>query len=388
MTQRRRDDLSAAGMKTESSLGRVDDMRGVKTTPAQIASQVNTAWTWEYSWPHTVCRRFNQCHNRAMNNRLVIALLFAVAAFVRPAQADDDLAARINPDDGPNWRGAALPDWSEPAPAKSAQEFTPVDTARGVVAPAAQQPAGPLSGRIVFMNSGHGWTFETNTATPYWRLQRSVALNSMNEDYGNLDQLNFFAAYCFNAGAVIASMRPLGQQTNEVVLDNDDAGVTFAGSWTDSTSTYYFGSPGDVPYRYSLFAATETATATYTPNIPVAGYYPVYTWVRAGSDRGDQLYRIRHTGGESQIRIPHHMVGNGWIYLGEYYFNAGSNPTNGAVVISNLRGTATGTYTFADAIRFGNGMGSVDQGGGVSGYPHASSPRPSPPSDGGEGEKS
>ena len=63
------------------------------------------------------------------------------------------------------------------------------------------------------------------------------------------------------------------------------------------------------------------------------------------------------------------MVGNGWIYLGEYYFNAGSNSANGAVVISNLRGTATGIYTFADAIRFGNGMGTVDRGAGPSGYP-------------------
>ncbi|TAK96273.1 MAG: hypothetical protein EPO07_14685, partial [Verrucomicrobia bacterium] len=82
-----------------------------------------------------------------------------------------------------------------------------------------------------------------------------------------------------------------------------------------------------------------------------------------------QLYRIRHTGGESQVRIPHHMVGNGWIYLGEYYFNAGSNAASGSVVISNLRGSATGTVVIADAIRFGNGMGSVDQGSGVSGYP-------------------
>src|SRR5213075_1864200 len=61
--------------------------------------------------------------------------------------------------------------------------------------------------------------------------------------------------------------------------------------------------------------------------------------------------------------------GNGWIYLGEYYFNAGSNANIGSVVISNLRGSAQGTYAFADAIRFGNGMGSVNQGTGVSGYP-------------------
>jgi hypothetical protein len=215
------------------------------------------------------------------------------------------------------------------------------------------------------MNSGHGWTFDPTS----WRLQRGTALNSMNEDYGNLDQLNFFAAYCFNAGAIVASMRPLGQQTNEVIIDNDDAAVTFAGTWNNSSQTTFWGSAGDVPYRFASLSASETATATYTPTIPVAGYYPVYTWVLAGSDRGHQLYRIRHTGGESQIRIPHHMVGNGWVYLGEYYFNAGSNAAVGSVVISNLRSTTNGTVVIADAIRFGNGMGSVDQGGGVSGYP-------------------
>jgi hypothetical protein len=235
----------------------------------------------------------------------------------------------------------------------------------GPIAPAARQPVGALSGRLVFMNSGHGWTYGPSTT---WRLQRGTLLE-MNEDYGNLDQLNFFAAYCFNAGATVISMRPLGQQTNEVVLDNDDPEVVFAGTWFDSVSTYYFGSAGDVPYRYADLAASETATATYTPNIPVAGYYPVYTWVRAGSDRGEQLYRIRHTGGESQVRIPHHMVGNGWIYLGEYFFNAGANVGLGSVVVSNLRGSPAGTYAFADAIRFGNGMGSVNRGGGISGYP-------------------
>ncbi len=238
--------------------------------------------------------------------------------------------------------------------------------ASGPITPAARQPAGALSGRIVFMNSGHGWTWSTNN---FWYLQRPAALNSMNEDYGNWDQLNFFAAYCFNAGAVVVSMRPLGQQTNEVVLDNASPAVTFAGTWNNSSSTTFFGNPGDVPYCFAAFNNSETATATYTPTIPTTGYYPVYTWVLAGSDRGDQLYRIRHTGGESQLRIPHHMVGNGWVYLGEYYFNAGSNAANGSVIISNLRGSTNGSYVIADAIRFGNGMGSVNRGGGVSGYP-------------------
>jgi hypothetical protein len=252
-------------------------------------------------------------------------------------------------------------DWAEtivPPPSP------PVAQPFGPIAPAARQPVGALSGRIIFMNGGHGWIFDPD----HWRLQRGV-LNEMNEDAGNIDQMNFFATYCFNAGAVIVPMRPIGQQTNEVVLDNDDAGVTYTGSWANSTSPIYYGSAGDVPYRYASFAATETATATYTPNLPAGGYYPVYTWVRHGSDRGDQLYRIRHTGGESLIRLPHHMVGNGWIYLGEYYFDPGQNPSRGCVIVSNLRGSPTGLYAFADAIRFGNGMGSVNRGSGVSGYP-------------------
>lgn len=258
---------------------------------------------------------------------------------------------------------ALSPDWAEAErPTETAASAT--IQAFGPVAPAARQPAGALSGRIVFMNGGHGWIFDPD----YWRLQRGTQ-QQMNEDYGNLDQVNFFATYCFNAGAVVVPLRPLGHQTNEVVLDNDDPGVTYAGSWSNSTSTIFYGSAGDVPYRYTSLANSETATATYTPNIPAAGYYPVYTWVRHGSDRGDQLYRIRHTGGESQVRIPHHMVGNGWVYLGEYYFAAGSNTGSGSVSISNLRGSATGSVVIADAIRFGNGMGSVNRGSGVSGYP-------------------
>lgn len=270
------------------------------------------------------------------------------------------------PDESTVWRSALTSDASEFAPVRAAPA-APV--AASPVVPSARQPSGALSGRIVFMNSGHGWIWRTNVTPNRWDLQRPTALNSMNEDYGNWDQLNFFAAYCFNAGAVVVSMRPLGQQTNEVILDNDDSAVTYAGTWNNSSQTTFWGSPGDVPYRYAAFNNSETATATYTPTLPAAGYYPVYTWVLAGSDRGDQLYRIRHTGGESQVRIPHHMVGNGWVYLGEYYFNAGSNSASGSVVISNLRGPATGTYVFADGIRFGNGMGSVDRGGSVSGYP-------------------
>jgi hypothetical protein len=285
-----------------------------------------------------------------------MVLLLAAA----PARACDACMVRLI-DESIEPPTEYSPDFAETA---TVEPSPPVSHPRGPVVPAARQPAGVLSGKIVFTNGGHGWTWDPD----YWRVQRPVT-QEMNEDMGNLDQMNFFAAWCFNAGAVVVPMRPLGQQNNAVVLDNDDPEVTYTGTWANSTSTLFFGSAGDVPYRYAALANAETATATYTPNLPARGHYPVYTWVRHGSDRTPQLYRIRHTGGESQVRIPHHMVGNGWVYLGEYYFDAGVNAARGSVVVSNLRSSEQGEYTFADAIRFGNGMGTVNRGTGVSTYP-------------------
>ncbi len=239
--------------------------------------------------------------------------------------------------------------------------------AAGPIISANSQPTGSLSGRVIYMSGGHGWAASGST----WALARPASLVGMNEDTGNVDQMTLFAYYCFNAGATVVPFRPVGNQTNEVVLDNDDPGVAWTGNWTNSTSSIFYGSSGDaVRYRFTPADVTETATATYTPMIPQTGYYPVYCWTLGSSNRTNQLYRINHTGGQSLVRVPHRLTGGGWIYLGSYYFNAGSNAASGSVIISNLgeNGTAAGMI-IADAIRFGNGMGDVDEGGGVSTYP-------------------
>jgi hypothetical protein len=111
----------------------------------------------------------------------------------------------------------------------------------GPISPAPGQPNGALNGRIVFTSAGHGWTWNGSS----WGLQRPVLLE-MCEDFGNVDQMTLFAYYCFNAGATVIPFRPIGNQTNEVVLDNDDAGVSFSGAWSNSTFTNYYGSVG--PY--------------------------------------------------------------------------------------------------------------------------------------------
>ena len=237
--------------------------------------------------------------------------MVALAGMASAALADPD---HCSPDDPHAGTMSQSPDFTEAPAAKGA----PTTQSVGPVTPAVGQPSGALSGRIVFTSGGHGWTADTGS----WYLQRGVLLE-MNEDYGNVDQMNFFADYCFNAGAAVVPMRPLGNQTNEVVLDNDAPGVTFAGAWSDSTSTIFYGSPGDVPYRFASLAVTETATATYTPNFPATGFYPAYTWVRHGSDRDNGHAGTGHG--------PEHAVDVGRLLAALLEVAVGSQPVGLAV---------------------------------------------------------
>ncbi len=227
-----------------------------------------------------------------------------------------------------------------------------------------QQPEGALSGKVVYVHAGHGWVYSSSNG---WNLQRPETFE-MVEDFGNIDQMNFLVDYLFRAGATVVPLRPAGHQVNEVILDNDDPEVTFSGTWEERSASIYYGDPGDVSYRRAQGSTTETAFARYRPDLPEDGFYPIYAWTRAGSQRvSDQLYRIAHTGGTTEVTVNHRRVGNGWVYLGNYYFEAGNT---GYVDISN-RSTDTGATDFvlADAIRFGNGMGDTNLGGGVSGEP-------------------
>ncbi|NCA82235.1 MAG: hypothetical protein EOM72_05765 [Opitutae bacterium] len=247
---------------------------------------------------------------------------------------------------------------------------TPDET--GLSQTAAAQPAGPLLGVVVYTSAGHGFGASSNLST--WIPERPL-LHAVNEDMGNVDQMNRFAESAWKAGATVVPFRPVGYQTNEVVLDNMDTTltstgqVTFGGTWYNSSQTIFYGNAGDaVPYRYAAISTNgSTSWASYRPNLPEAGEYPVYTWVRHGSDRANQLYRVYHSGGVTDVRVNHRDVGCGWVWLGNYQFEKG---TNGCVNIGNhVPGGTEGTSVFADAIRFGNGMGTTPRGGaGLSGF--------------------
>ena len=262
------------------------------------------------------------------------------------------------------WRRLTIDGTSTAPEEPDADSYSPFG------ATAAEQPHGALSGIVLYLSAGHGFT--ANASTNDWAAGRGITYD-MVEDFGNLDQLNYFALQAWKAGATIVPMRPLGHQTNEVVIDNVDTAstlasrVTYGGNWGDTSQTdYYYGKSGEVGYRWANTCATgTTAWASYRPNLPVAGEYPVYVWARPGSDRVPQLYRVHHAGGVTDVRVDHRQVGNGWVWLGNFWFNAG---TDGCVNISNWSPDEEGTI-IADAVRFGNGMGDISRGtAGKSGY--------------------
>lgn len=231
--------------------------------------------------------------------------------------------------------------------------------------PAQKQPAGALTGRIIYTSGGHGYRARDTD----WVTDRPT-YQTISEDLGNQDQMTQFVYQAFNAGATVVPMRPVGNQVNEVVIDNTSTQVQWFGTWSDSLSApVWYGNASDaVKYRFAAASAAETATARYTPNIPQRGYYPVYGWVGDSPNRCiDQLYRIKHSGGTSEVRVNHRKVGKGWVYLGTYYFEQG---TGGYCEISNQSSAPSGSNAIADAIRFGNGMGNIPRrNAGISGKP-------------------
>jgi hypothetical protein len=232
--------------------------------------------------------------------------------------------------------------------------------------PPAVQPSGALSGKIMFLMAGHGWTYSDEYMN--WYTQRG-ATHGIVEDFGNLDQMHIFGHYVWNAGATVVPLRPMDHQPIERIVDNTTSHSQFYGPWLVSNSEKFFGRPLDTePYRFAVAARQETAVARYRPFIPEAGEYPVYCWARDGADRVNQLYRIVHAGGVMEVRVNHRRVGKGWVWLGSFYFDRG---TSGYVEISNQvldPYEADGQHVvIADAIRFGNGKGDAQREGGISG---------------------
>ncbi len=252
----------------------------------------------------------------------------------------------VPPNDDP------VPDRAGPAPAHVGQP--PI--------PGQGQPQGALSGKTVWLSAGHGWYWSDTLNR--WNTQRPNTYGLV-EDFSNAEAVNYYLArYLWNAGADVQLVRERSMNEHEVIVDNDDGAPAYTetGSWTTSSTPGY----GGGTYRYAISAADRTATATWTPTLPEAGWYAVWAWYREGTNRPtDVRYEIHHAGGVTTVRLSQEVHGQTWRYLGEYYFAAG----NGGFVTLINQSDDPGQAVIADAIRFGGGLGSIAEAGGTSGEP-------------------
>lgn len=222
------------------------------------------------------------------------------------------------------------------------------------------QPVGFLSGKSVFLSPGHGWNWSSTLGR--WATQRGNT-HQLVEDLSNGESvLNWLQQYLWNAGAGVYTARERGFNTNMAIVEQDGAGYSQTGSWT----TISTGSTHSGAIRTAPVSATETATATFTPDIPEAGRYAVYAWYRRHPDGSASTstatrFTINHAGGQTEWIQNQDRDGFTWKYIGHYYFEPGSNPGSGSVTVSN-QGSESGRNVIVDSFRFGGGMGDYPEG--------------------------
>jgi hypothetical protein len=279
-----------------------------------------------------------------------------------------------------DWEsGPGEPDWGTPP-----ETWYPQESERSrnqYPHPTGGRPTGSLSQRTVYLNAGHGRTWRSSET---WGLQRGFVYNNI-EDYSNADFVHgWVTAYLLRAGADVFNVREWDPNPNMVIVDNDDGAPDYIESGTWTTSSLAGFENGHIPYvqpenpfsfgsnRLAQCVVGEpTATATWIPTIPEAGFYNVYVSHAAFTNRSPQAhYRVTHAGGESDYYIDQRRHRFTWIFIGRYFFEAGRDPNQGKVVLSNSSSSSQ-HYVSADAVRFGGGRGIISRGTvGVSPYPN------------------
>ncbi len=138
----------------------------------------------------------------------------------------------------------------------------------------------------------------------------------------------------------------------DIIVDDGDPGYAQIGQWT-----YVSGAGSDAyngDYYFESDQPVESASATWTPLLPLNGDYEVYIQYRAGSNRViDAPYTVFYDGGSQTFNVNQQVNGSTFNLLGTFPFTAGEN---GYVKLGNQ--SSGGDVVIADAVMFrfaGNG---------------------------------
>ena len=240
-----------------------------------------------------------------------------------------------------------------------------------------------LQNRHVALWSSHGRYFNVKDST--WKWQRPPLFGTREDLFTQTIVTPYLIPMLQNAGAVVFTPRERDWQRNEFVVDNDspESGYTESNGnheWQKSPSIGFAmhpGSYGDYENPFNEGTARMTSTTdshkkqseiVWKPAITESGYYAVYvSYQTLENSIDDAHYTVWHQGIPTEFRVNQQMGEKTWVYLGNFYFDAGQSTRN-CVTLSNLSRHHHGVVT-ADAVRFGGGMGNIDRGRGTSGLP-------------------
>jgi hypothetical protein len=149
-------------------------------------------------------------------------------------------------------------------------------------------------------------------------------------------------------GYVGFSNQTLWQMRRDIIVDNDDLGATYSGTWPISSAF-----PRGFIGSNFVFAAAGNNQARFAPTLPEAGRYNVYVrWIGdwGGQDHSNHAtnasFSVVHAVGTASMVINQSFYSDGWYRLGAYDFLAGSA---GAVTLSAVG--ANGKVNM-DAVKF------------------------------------
>ncbi len=223
-----------------------------------------------------------------------------------------------------------------------------------------------LSQRHIALWNSHGCYY--NRELDIWKWQRAPLFTTVEDLYTSSYVLPFLVPMIENAGANVYLPRERDIQTNEVVVDNEDAEFDSYGEVQVCDGGFKNGVTLDSTSINPFCLGTHCvlgadAKITWQANVPQDGRYAVYiSYVTVENSSDAAEYEVYHSGCVTRYKVNQQMGGGTWIYLGEFYFTKDSE----AKIV--LRGNKKGVVT-ADAVRLGGGMGSVVRGGKTSALP-------------------
>jgi len=244
-----------------------------------------------------------------------------------------------------------------------------------------------LQGRHLSLWASHGRYYDQSKGQ--WRWQRPQLFTTTEDLFTQTIVVPYLMPMLEDAGAVVFTPRERDWQRHEVIVDNDPTDLAllafryeesyYRNAWQQAPGrgfALHSGAyrDGENPFQAGTARMAETTKSknrasevSYQPNLPEAGRYAVYvSYQTVPASIDDARYTVWHKGVATEFRVNQQMGGSTWVYLGTFDFDAGMSLGN-RVVVSNLSGHKGMVTT--DAVRFGGGMGNIQRGGRVSGYP-------------------